>query len=63
MELQLHKLFEMHFFLNNMCLNEAGKLAQGSLYLGIELRAWSNLLIFIGWQHFMLERSGESNME
>ena len=24
MELQLHKLFEMHFFLNKMCLTEAG---------------------------------------
>ena len=49
MELQLHKLFGMHFFsLNSMCLTEAGKLAQGSLYLGIELRAWSNLLNFIG---------------
>lgn len=49
MELQLHKLFGMHFFpLNSICLTEAGKLAQGSLYLGIELRAWSNLLNFIG---------------
>ena len=49
MELQLHKLFGMHFFpLNSMCLTEAGKLAQGSLYPGIELRAWSNLLNFIG---------------
>ena len=31
MELQLHKLFGMHFFKNSMCLTEAGKLAQGSL--------------------------------
>ena len=31
-----------------MCLTEAGKLTQGSLYPGIELRAWSNLLNFIG---------------
>ena len=43
MELQLHKLFEMHFL-----KNFAGKLAQGSLYLGIELRAWSSLLNVIG---------------
>lgn len=44
MEFQLHKLFGMHFFKNSLCLTEAGKLAQKSLYLGIELRAWSSLL-------------------
>ena len=44
MELQLHKLFGMYFFKISLCLTEAGKLAQGSLYLGIELRAWISLL-------------------
>lgn len=47
-ELQPQKLFGMHFFKNSMRLTEAGKLAQGSLYLGIELRALSYLLNFTG---------------
>ena len=50
----LHESFEIHFFKNLMCQNEARKLVHWRFFLGFDLLAWTNLLNLMSRRIFSL---------